>query len=164
MYVTGVTVADSPIDAEYAVLLRELTSLARAVGAGDESEDIAQETLLHGREKLQQLREAGQLRPWLRKSAVRRALSYRRRASRWARAEAPAWSPTDTALGLDMAAAILELPARERIALSLVYGLGYSQSEAADALGIQRGTIATSLFRARQKFAHALIDYRRGDR
>jgi RNA polymerase sigma-70 factor, ECF subfamily len=162
--ITGALVAESPIDAEYTVLLRELTSLARALGAGDESEDIAQDALLHGRQVLGQLRQQENLRPWLRRSTVRRALSYRKRASRWARGELPGWAPTNSTLGLDLAAAVGRLPVRERLAIALVYGLGYSQDEAADALGVQRGTIATSLFRARQKLAHALIDYQRGGR
>jgi RNA polymerase sigma-70 factor (ECF subfamily) len=63
-------------------------------------------------------------------------------------------------LSLDLRDAIRRLPKGERLALTLVYGLGYSQTEVAEALGVQRGTIATALFRARHKLASDLIEYR----
>lgn len=140
--------------------MRELTLLARAVGAGDEAEDVAQETLLNARGKIAQLRDPDLLRAWLRRSAVRRVMAYRRRAVRWASADALTWAPTDRSLGLDLRAAISRLPPGERQALSLVYSLGYSQAEAAAALGLSRGTVASSLFRARRKLAQELVDYR----
>ena len=147
------------IDLDYEALLHELTLLARAVGAGDDAEDVAQETLLNARDKLSQLRADDRLRPWLRQSAVRRVLAYRRRARRWVRGDDLVFAPGDVSLGLDIRAAIAHLPRRERQLLALVYGLGYSQQEAGDALGIARGTVASALFRARRTLAGVLIDY-----
>jgi DNA-directed RNA polymerase specialized sigma24 family protein len=54
---------------------------------------------------------------------------------------------------LDLATAVAQLPPRERLAIALVYGLGYSQLEAATAMGISRGGLASSLFKARIKLA-----------
>lgn len=150
---------NSPIDAEFSSLFDEMTSLARAVGAGSDAEDIAQETLLHARAKVEQLREPDRLRPWLRRSTVRRTLEKRRR--REVPLEERLLLPhRDLALGLDVRRAIAALPERERLAVTLVYALGYSQEEAAAALGVRRGTVASSLFRARTKLTHALVDYR----
>ncbi len=70
-------------------------------------------------------------------------------------------APVPTDLGIDLAISIARLPTRERVVLTLVHGLGYSQQEVADALGIRRGTVAATLFHARRKLADWLIDYRR---
>ena len=165
MVIAQPAVIDSSIDLEYAALLRELTALARAVGAGDDAEDIAQETLVHGREKLSQLRDPTSLRPWLRRSAVRRVAARRQRQFATQQLDDRVWAPVDSSLGMDLAAAVASLPIRERQALGLVYGLGYSEAETAATLGIRRGTVASSLFRARRKLAMALADYRdRGGR
>lgn len=156
---TLVNSGETQLDSQYPELLRELTLLARAVGAGDDAEDVAQDTLLHARDKFGQLRDQDLLRPWLRRSAVRRAIATRRRIARWVSRESPSWAPDDVTLGLDVRTAIRRLPRGEQLALTLVYGLGYSQAEAAEALGVSRGTVATSLFRARRKLAHSLVDY-----
>jgi len=154
-----VSIPSAPIDIEYAELFRELTLLARAVGAGLEAEDVAQETILHARTKIGQLREAERLRPWLRRSTVRRAGEARRRSTLGTAGTVQLLVPSDMTLGLDLRAAIARLPERERLATTLVYALGYSQQEAAEALGIRRGTIASSLSRARHKLAVELRDY-----
>jgi len=44
--------------------------------------------------------------------------------------------------------------------VALVYGLGYSQAEAADAMGITRGGLATALFKARARLVRELGDRR----
>jgi DNA-directed RNA polymerase specialized sigma24 family protein len=64
-------------------------------------------------------------------------------------------------LGLDAAAAVARLPERERLAVVLVYGMGYRQDEAAGVLGVTRGTVAASLWKARRRLARDLADYRR---
>lgn len=157
----GETISRSPIDDEYPALFAEMTQLARAVGAGADAEDVAQETLLNARDKLSQLRDPEQVRPWLRRSTVRRAMAARstRRAS--STAEIEVLVPADTGLGADLQAAVVRLPARERMAITLVYALGYSQDEAAAALGVRRGTVASSLFRARHKLGLTLMEYRK---
>lgn len=52
------------------------------------------------------------------------------------------------------------LPRRERQAVVLVFGMGYTQEEVGELMGISRGTVAASIWRARQKLARALRDYR----
>ena len=57
-----------------------------------------------------------------------------------------------------MAAAIAGLPERERLAVTLVYGLGYRQDEAAELMGVASGTVYSSIWRARRKLARLLAD------
>ena len=151
---------DSAVDADYDSLFAELSRLCRALGAGGSAEDIAQDVLLEGRTRLYQLatrtacgRGFG---PWpfvgsdvcAPRPGVRPTTS--RRSSRSIRILA--WMRL---------AAIAHLPERERMAVVLVYGLGYHQEEAADMLGITRGGIASSLWQARRKLARELAPYRR---
>jgi DNA-directed RNA polymerase specialized sigma24 family protein len=151
---------DSVLDAEYGALFAELTRLCRALGAGASAEDIAQDALLDGRAHLDQLRDPDRLRPWLRTIAVRRVSRLRAKAWRSMDSE-PAFLPVDPDLGLDASAAVARLPERERIAVVLVYGLGFGQEETAEMLGITRGGVASSLWKARRKLARDLAPYRR---
>jgi RNA polymerase sigma-70 factor (ECF subfamily) len=148
----------SQFDASYDVLFGELAGFCRALGAGPDAEDIAQETLIVGRRHLADLREAGSLRPWLRRIAVRAVVRSRRRP-RAQLIEDGALLPNAPDLGLDAAAAISRLPDRERMAVVLVYGMGFHQDEVAELLGVRRGTVAASLWKARRRLARDLADY-----
>jgi DNA-directed RNA polymerase specialized sigma24 family protein len=166
-YVEAVALADEAVrafDASYEVLFGELTRLSRALGAGPNAEDVAQDALVYGREHLDELRDPARLRPWLRTIAVRSAARHRPRSSAREMGET-AFLPVDPGLGLDASAAVARLPARERAAVVLVYGLGYGQDDVAEMMGISRGTVAASLWKARQRLARDLAAYRReGDR
>jgi len=52
--------------------------------------------------------------------------------------------------------AIARLPERERVAVTLVFGLGYRQDEAAELMGVAAGTVYSSIWRARRKLARLL--------
>lgn len=143
-------------DRQYTSLFAELSTLCRAIGAGDESPDIAQDVLLYGREHLHLLRDRRSLRPWLRTMAVRAVGKRRRTPSVSLGATDVTYLPVESGLGLDALAAIGSLPERERIAVVLSYGLGYDQAEVAEIMGIRRGTVAATLWKARQKLARAL--------
>lgn len=147
-------------DSKYAKLFADLTALCRALGAGSSAEDIAQEALLHARERQGQLRDESKLEPWLRRIAARRTFEHLRRQKRIA-AEDPvtAFVPVDPSISIDVSAAITRLPERERIAVVLVYGLGYEQHEAAQVMDVTRGTVATLLHRARRHLAERLASY-----
>lgn len=150
------------IDAGYETLFAELTRLARALGAGAHAEDVAQEALLYARHHIGDLRDPARLRPWLRTMAVRGAARARPASGGHLIGE-PQFVPVDRDLGIDAVAAITRLPPRERQIVVLVYGLGYAQEEAAEMLGISRGTIGASLWKARQRLARDLAVYRRED-
>jgi len=146
-------------DADYEALFADLSRLCRALGAGVSSEDVAQEALVYGRAHLQDLRDSARLRPWLRTIAVRGIDRSQRRAAPIDETDA-ALLPVDSDLGLDASAAIARLPQRERQGVVLVYGLGFTQDEAAELLGISRGGLAASLWKARRRLARDLSDYR----
>lgn len=143
-------------DAAYSKLFEELRALSRALGAWDEADDVAQEALLYARAHLGDLRDQRNLRPWLRRIAARGAAQARRRRLRSLDGTEPSYVPVDPELRLDCSAAVARLPERERLAVALVYGLGYRQEEAAQVLGVARGTVAASLWKARQKLSREL--------
>jgi RNA polymerase sigma factor (sigma-70 family) len=147
------------LDDRYAELFDELRRMCLVLGASDRSEDIAQETIIYGRAHLAELRDPAKLRPWLRTIAAR---SARRRTRVWLTLgnEDRVAVLHDPALGIDASDAMARLPHRERQAVVLVYGMGYTQEEVGDLMGISRGTVAASIWRARQKLARALRDYR----
>ena len=150
------------LDAAYQRHFADLARLCRALGAGHDSEDLAQEVMMFARAHVQDVRDPAKLEGWLRAIAVRKTyrLKSRRPFAQLSGEEMVA--PVDTDLPIDLAVTIARLPSRERAVLTLVHGLGYSQPDAAEALGIRRGTVAATLSHARAKLATWLIEYERG--
>jgi RNA polymerase sigma-70 factor (ECF subfamily) len=148
------------VDAEYNQLFADLVALCRALGAGASAEDIAQDAILHARERSHQLRDETRLRAWLRRIAARRTFEHLRRQRRHdSAAPETAFLPTDPSISVDVSAAVARLPERERVAVVLVYGLQYEQEEAAAVMNVTRGTVATLLHRARRHLAERLASY-----
>ena len=145
-------------DSQYGALFGDLSDLARALGAGPDAEDVAQEALLDARSHLHQLRDPDKLRAWVRRIAVRGACRARRRHMADLAEEQVERLPVTELPNLDVATAIAGLPERERVAVTLVYGLGYRQDEAADLMGVAAGTVYSSIWRARRKLARVLAD------
>jgi RNA polymerase sigma factor (sigma-70 family) len=150
------------LDAAYQRHFADLVRLCRALGAGHDSEDLAQEVMMFARAHVQDVRDPAKLEGWLRAIAVRKTYRLKARRSSSQLGSEEMVAPVDTDLPIDLAAAIARLPARERTVLTLVHGLGYSQADAAEALGIRRGTVAATLSHARAKLATWLIEYERG--
>jgi RNA polymerase sigma-70 factor (ECF subfamily) len=151
----------SAFDARYGELIADLRRVCLAMGAGSDSEDIAQEVLTYARSRLYQLRDDAKLVAWLRKIAVRSALRRRSIEPDVVIAADLSVDP-DLALvdlGLDERAALAALGPRQRQLVRLVYFSGYRQEEAADMLGISRGTVAKTLWLARRALARSLADY-----
>ena len=148
------------LDANYTKYFADLTVLCRALGAGNNAEDIAQDVLVHARDSFWQLRDESKLEAWLRRSAARRTFAYLRRQKRDQHDDAVAtFVPKDPSLSIDVSAAVTHLPQRERVAVVLVYALGYEQEEAAAVMDVTRGTVATLLHRARRHLAERLAAY-----
>jgi len=145
-------------DSRYGALFADLVTLARALGAGAEAEDVAQEALLEARGHLQHLRDPEKLGAWVRRIAIRGACRARRRNVAYLGAQFVERLPVTTVPDVDVAAAIAGLPDRERLAVTLVFGLGYRQDEAAELMGVAAGTVYSSIWRARRKLARALAD------
>lgn len=145
-------------DSRYPALFGDLVTLARALGAGSDAEDVAQDALLQARGRLHQLRDPEKLRAWVRTMAVRGACRARRRRRAGFEAEHLECLPVTELPNVDVAAAIAGLPDRERVAVTLVFGLGYRQDEAAVLMGVAAGTVYSSIWRARRKLARLLTD------
>jgi RNA polymerase sigma-70 factor (ECF subfamily) len=152
------------LDAGYDRHFLDLVRLSRALGAGADAEDLAQDAMLYARSHVGQLRDSDRLTGWLRSIAARKTFrllrSPRRRQLDW-ELYAPVGVSGDQDLRLDLAGALHKLPPRERAAITLVYMLGYPEEAAAEVLGIRRGTVAASLSHARGKLATSLIEYER---
>ena len=152
--------ASDRIDANYSELFADLTTLCRALGAGSSAEDIAQDALIHAREREHQLRDEAKLEAWVRRIAARRTFEHLKRQKRQgSEDQVVAFVPVDPSISIDVSAAITRLPARERLAVVLIYGLGYEQEEAAQVKDVTRDTVATLLHRARRHLAERLAGY-----
>lgn len=147
-------------DARYDELFADLARVCRAVGAGHRAEDVAQEALLYGRERIHGLRDDSKLVPWLRRIAVRAA--NRERAPLGTGPGVAVFVDRSVDLAIDERRALGKLPLRQRQLVTLVYLAGYRQGEAADMLGLSRGTVAKALWRARCGLARSLADYETG--
>lgn len=124
--------------------------------AGDEADDLAQETLLTAWRALRHWRAEGSLAGWLRAIATRKFLDRRRKVQ----GREAAWQPTENPLpGCESAPdnrlmidqALASLPPGERAAALLVFAEGHSHGEAATAMGLPLGTLKSMVARARAK-------------
>lgn len=156
--ISGAMIDAEGFDAQYQALFGDLVALARALGAGCDAEDVAQDALLEARGNLHQLRDPQKLRAWVRRIAIRGACRARRRHVTGLEAQHVERLPLTELPDVDVAAAISGLPERERVAVTLVYGLGYRQDEAAEVMGVAAGTVYSSVWRARRKLARLLAD------
>ncbi len=133
--------------------------LARICGsiALEHGDDAAQEALVQVFRDLRTLREPAALRGWARRIAVREAVRHARRArmvgGRVDDAEAAFPAPgQDAALASDVRAVLARLAPEQRAILVLRDLEGLSEEEAADQLGVAKGTVKSRLFRAREAF------------
>jgi RNA polymerase sigma-70 factor (ECF subfamily) len=135
--------------------------LARICGsiALEHADDAAQEALVQVMRDLRTLREPAALRAWARRIAVREAVRHARRdrqdGQRAGGTEidalpAPAHDP---GLASDVRAVLARLAPEQRAILVLRDLEGLSEDEAAEQLGVARGTVKSRLFRAREAFA-----------
>lgn len=120
--------------------------------AGDEGDDIAQDTLLAAWRALGQWRGDGSFAGWLRTIATRRYLDRQRRTGprQFAPLDANTGAPDtggDRRIAIERA--LGALAPRERAAALLVFGEGHSHGEAAAALGLPLGTLKSLVLRAR---------------
>jgi RNA polymerase sigma-70 factor (ECF subfamily) len=154
----GAMIDADGFDSRYEELFGDLVGLARSLGAGPDAEDVAQEALVHARGHLRELRDPDKLRPWVRRIAIRGACRARRRHQAGGGEVQLERLPATHVPDADVAAAIAGLPERERVAVTLVFGLGYRQDEAADLMGVAAGTVYSSIWRARRKLARLLAE------
>lgn len=141
--------------------LPRLRRYARALSRNpSDADDLVQDTVERGLEKLSWWRPGGDMRAWLFGIMHNLYIDHLRApavpgAPLDAVPEAAAAGP-DGALGVDLDAALALLPAEQREVLLLVALEGLSYAEAAAALRIPQGTVMSRLARARERLRHAL--------
>ncbi|MFK7894922.1 MAG: RNA polymerase sigma factor [Myxococcota bacterium] len=121
----------------------------------DAGPDAAQETMIQVMRDLGGLRDPKSFRSWVRRIATREAIRHAERRRREPLTEHTDLSPArplDPALRSDVTRVLDTLPPDHRAILILRDLEGLSESEAAEELGLVRGTIKSRLHRAREAF------------
>jgi RNA polymerase sigma-70 factor (ECF subfamily) len=142
--------------------------VARAVtGNTMDADDAAQEAFLSALDRIETYDRSRPFGPWLMRIATNAAIDLlRRRSVRAAesldeRLAAPARSPAQDAEAADirsrLAAALAELPERQRLALTLFDVEGYPHADIAGILGIPEGTVRSDVFHARRALRAKLL-------
>lgn len=140
---------------------RMLYRVSRTVLRGDsDCADAVQETLTRAWLKLGNLREPAHFRTWLVRILLNECYRQLRRGSRAATAPLPepTQSGTERDALMDLEAALMELPARQRAALVLYHVEDLSVEEISRVLRVPEGTVKSRLMRARVKLAASLME------
>jgi RNA polymerase sigma-70 factor (ECF subfamily) len=164
-------------EAAYRLLSRRhvpaMLGLARRIlGNAADAEDVAQEAMLRVWTHAPRWQPLAQFRTWLTRVVVNLCLDRKRRAP-WVGIEA-AGEIVDPALGADeaaehnereklVAAAIAELPDRQRTAIVLTYGEGMSNAQVAEILDSTVSAVETLLVRGKQNLRRTLGSVIDGD-
>ena len=139
----------------------------RILGNAVEAEDVAQEAMLRVWIQAPRWQPVAAFRTWLTRVVVNLCLDRKRRAP-WVALDA-AGDLLDPAPGAAerieqgererrLAAAIAELPARQRAAIVLTYGEGMSNAQVAEMLNTTVSAVETLLVRGKQNLRRALGD------
>lgn len=162
---------DADLEQEFAVRLRESSSLAVRVAYGvlrqrQDAEEVAQEAFTKAYRSFSQLRDRDSFRAWLVRTTWRMAIdrwrSDRRRTAREQSGMHEGPNPTVEAMAAEreraerLWRAIEDLPEtlREVIVLSAIQG--HDVREVALLLGLPEGTVKSRLFQARKGLAQRL--------
>jgi RNA polymerase sigma-70 factor (ECF subfamily) len=146
---------------------RTIALAARILGNPAEAEDVAQDAMLRVWINAPRWQPLAKFRTWLTRITVNLCLDRRRRAP-WLALEA-AGDVADPAPGPDaqretddterrIAAAIAQLPPRQRAAIALSYSEGLSNPQTADILDSTVSAVETLLSRAKDNLRRALGD------
>ena len=143
------------------VYRRRYTSFLRLgyalLGNIDQARDAVQETFATALRARSSFRGDGSLDGWLWQTMLNVCRQEHRRRARFTDADPPELSANGQASEWpELRAAIAALPDRERTTVFLHYYAGLTNDEAAEALGVQAGTVAAALNHARSKLREAL--------
>jgi RNA polymerase sigma-70 factor (ECF subfamily) len=120
--------------------------------AGDDADDIAQDTFLIAWRGAASWRREGSYRAWLLRIAWRQFLSHRRRHKPTEAAEAPGVQAcADEKVAI--AQAMGRLGERERMAAHLCFAEGFTHEEAAMIIHVPLGTLKSLVARAKRELA-----------
>jgi RNA polymerase sigma-70 factor (ECF subfamily) len=141
--------------AEYPDLVRTLGVVVRDRGA---AEELAQEAFVSLHRHWSRVRRFESPEAWVRRVALNRAFSWRRREARRPALELAAAEPRHTSEDrtddqLDVLHAIRSLPPRDRALVALYYLEDRPLDEVATVLGLTPGAAKVALHRARRRLA-----------
>ena len=133
----------------------------RVLGHRQDAEDVVQEAFLAALANIQSFDTSRPFRPWFHRIVVTRGLNFRKSRSRrstevlddaWMASEAPGPAVDAERAGLQaaVAAALRQLPERQRMVVQLFELDGFSGAEIAAMLGLSAGTVRWYLHEARQ--------------
>jgi len=133
----------------------------------DEAFDLSQRAFLRVLDKLDSFRGDSALATWVHRVAVNEALQHIRRKKRHRKItdelalsqERSAPMTEDHGSSIDVRAAIEQLPERLQNVICLRYERGMAYAEIAKKLGVEQGTVASGLHRARRPLAGLLRGY-----
>ena len=127
------------------------------LGNTDQARDAVQETFATALRARSSFRGDGSLDGWLWQTMLNVCRQEHRRRARFADADPPELSANGHASEWpELRAAVAALPDRERTTVFLHYYAELTHEEAAEALGVQPGTVAAALNHARSKLRRAL--------
>ena len=154
--------SERAIEALYRARYRRFLRVALAILHDREAaRDAVQETFARALRAHAQFRGEGSLEAWVWRTLTNLCIDARRRAGR---DDCPAGAEParngHSADWPDVRAAIAELPERQRLALFLRYYADLDDDAIADALGVERGTVAASLHAARHAVRSKLEEVR----
>ena len=128
--------------------------------AGDDADDLAQETFVAAWSNISSWRGDSGFFSWLARIAWRRFLSskrgHRAHATLEEAGEMPVAAQADRRSAINQAMA--RLPERERMTAHLCFAEGYSHSEAATIMDVPLGTLKSLAARARSGLVQCLED------
>ena len=131
------------------------------------ADDLAQDACLTAFERIAEFRGDGTFLAWVKKIAARLYVRRWRRSNRSGpEVEGPDALPSaqelEANMRLDLDEALRELPATERVCVSLCYGAGFSHAEAAELMNTPLGTIKShvkrGLDRLKARLAASSVD------
>lgn len=162
---------DDGFDAVYRTHYAEFVRVVVAITADRHvAEEVVQEAFLTAQRRWSRISEYDRPELWVRRVAINRALSWRRRLSAEARAVLRFRArPAEPLVEPEPVVApiwrhVRELPRRQAAIVALVYVQDMTIEEAAEALGIATPTAKTHLQRARRRLAEKLNEENQHDR
>lgn len=135
---------------------------ARTLGSPEAAKDVVQDTWEGAVRGLQRLDDPARFGPWLYAIASRKCTDALRSKYRHARnvaafADAPSEAvEASEGVTLDLAAALQQLPAEQRVVVSLFFGEDMSIADIAAITGAPPGTVKSRLFAARKALRASL--------
>ncbi len=142
---------------EYPQVVRLLRVVVRDGGA---AEDLAQEAFVRLHRNWDKVSRYDSPEAWIRRVALNRAFSWRRREARRSHLELAAAPPSEldgpTADRADVLRAVHALPPRDRALVALYHLEDRPLTEVAEVLGLRPGAAKVALHRARRRLAELL--------